>query len=47
MMPVLDAIFAELPAQLHQLSIAVRGKVDQALEWALSWMPIPLRLATA
>ena len=31
-MPVLHAIFAELPAQLHQLAVAIGGKVDQALE---------------
>src|SRR5437879_661826 len=35
MMPVVDPLFAELPAQLHQLAVPIRRKVDQPLERAL------------
>src|SRR5882672_1441169 len=30
--PVLDPFLAELPAELDQLTVAIRGKVDQAFE---------------
>ena len=32
MVPMLDALFAELPAQLHQLAISVRRKIDKAFQ---------------
>ena len=35
MVPMLDALFAELPAQLDELPVSVRRKVDQAFERAL------------
>jgi len=33
--PVLDPLLSKLPAKLDELAVAVRGKVDQSLEWAL------------
>jgi len=33
--PVLNSLLTQLPAQLDQLAVAIRGKVDQALERTL------------
>lgn len=33
--PVLDTLFAELPAELDELATPIRGEIDEALEWTL------------
>ena len=32
---MLDTLFAELPTELDELAIPIRGEIDEALEWTL------------